>query len=447
MLLATSLAVVLFIASQAHAQNSPLRSGPMVGYAEMREVMLWAQTVHPASVRARYWIKDDPSRVYSTADVRTSSERANVAHLVADSVEPGTRYAYEVLVDGRVVARPYPLEFQTPALWQWRTEPPPFTVAVGSCSYVNETVYDRPGTPYGSNYHVFTAIHAQRPDIMLWLGDNVYLREVDWYSWTGILRRYTHTRSLSELQPLLASTSNYAIWDDHDFGPNNADRGWRNKRLALDAFKLFWANHTYGTERVEGVFGGFEWGDVEFFLLDNRYHRSPNRRTTGDRSMIGDEQLRALIDRMASSLATFKIVAIGGQVLNPVTSNENYSAWPEERARLLQMIRDERIDGVVFLSGDRHMTELTRLEREGTYPLYDLTVSPLTAGPYARGEAEQNTLRVPGTWVGEHNFAMLAFSGTRKDRVMRITIRDASGQQKWTRELNAAELRSPRSSR
>ena len=54
----------------------------------------------------------------------------------------------------------------------------------------------------------------KNPDFMLWLGDNTYLRESDWNSRTGFIKRYPHTRALSELQPLLASTHHYATWDD-----------------------------------------------------------------------------------------------------------------------------------------------------------------------------------------------------------------------------------------
>ena len=113
---------------------------------------------------------------------------------------------------------------------------------------------------------------------MLWLGDNIYLREADWNTRTGIMYRYTHTRSLPEMQPLLASSINYAIWDDHDFGPNDADRSYHLKNTTLEAFKLFWANPTYGIVGDSGVATTFEWGDVQFFMLDNRYFRAPNER-------------------------------------------------------------------------------------------------------------------------------------------------------------------------
>jgi alkaline phosphatase D len=134
-------------------------------------------------------------------------------------------------------------------------------------------------------------------------------------------------------------------------------------------------------------------------------------------------------------------VSIGGQVLNSSAMFENYAKVPEERARLLEALRKERIPGVLFLSGDKHWTELSRMEREGTYPLYDLTVSPLTAGPSDRWEREQNAYRVDGTLVAERNFGMLDITGPREDRVLTISIRDAAGTLKWTRAIPASELR------
>ncbi len=430
---------LLTAARPAGAQSEYLQSGPMVGYSTMREVLLWAQTNRPAEVRFIYYDTEAPQRRYSTATVRTVADRAYTAKLVADSVQPGRRYAYELYLDGQRVERPYPLRFQTPVLWQWRTDPPPFRLVIGSCNYVIDPPYDRPGDPYGGNYEIFTRIFEQRPDVMLWLGDNAYLREADWNSRTGILYRYTHTRSLPELQPLLASTHHYAIWDDHDFGPDNSDRSYGRKGTTLEAFELFWGNPCSGADGRPGIACSFGWSDVEFFLLDNRYYRSPNDRVTGERTMLGREQLEWLIDALVDSQATFKIIAIGSQVLNPQPASENYSKYPEERAVLLEAIGRERIEGVLFLTGDRHRTELSRLDRPGTYPLYDLTVSPLTAD--LASEIEENELRIAGTLLVERNFAILDFQGPPDDRRMTIRVVDKDGQERWTRTIPANDLR------
>lgn len=418
-----------------------IQSGPMVGYSEMREVMLWAQTTGPAHVEFVYWDAAAPHATHRTRGEHTTVETAYTTRQTAENLQPGQHYAFQVIVNGAVVPRPYPLRFQTQALWQWRTDPPPFRLAVGSCLYINEPPYERPSATggYGSEYHILTAIARTRPDAMLWLGDNTYLREVDWYARSGILRRYTHTRSVPELQPLLGSTHHYAIWDDHDYGPDDSDRSWSRKRWTLDAFKLFWANPTYGVDGVSGATTTFQWADVDFFLLDDRWDRAPNNRQTGDRSYLGERQVEWLVDALSFSKAPFKIVAVGGQVLRANTSHEGYPRYPAERQRLLDRIHEEGISGVLLLSGDLHMSELIRVERPGTYPLYELTVSPLTAGVFAEGRPDPNA--IPGTLVLAHNFATLDFSGPRLDRTMKITLFDANGRGLWEREIRAAELR------
>jgi len=415
----------------------------MVGYSEIREVLLWAQTIGPAEVHFEYWVEDAPERRVSTRTVATAENRAFTAHAIADSVEPGLRYAYELFIDGAAVERPYPLVFQAQPLWWARTEPPDFRFALGSCAYIRDPAFEPPGTPVGGDYHVFTSIHEKAPDAMLWLGDNVYFREMDWTTWTGIVHRYTHNRSLPEMQPLLASTSNYAIWDDHDFGPNDSDGSYTGKGMTLEAFQMFWGNPSYGIPGAGGITTTFVWGDVQFFLLDNRYNRSSNRRATGHRQVLGDAQIEWLTDALASSLATFKIIVIGGQVLSPMARWENYANFPEEQARLISMIGDNEIPGVLFISGDRHLTALTKMDRPGTYPLYDLTVSPLTANTVSDSGLDyaENTLMVEGTLIEERNFATLDFSGPLEDRRLRIQVFDVDGVELWHANIRAADLR------
>ncbi len=421
-------------------QEEYLQSGPLVGYSEMMEVMLWVQTNAPAAVKIKYFEEGKPNPAWWTDAVPTEKATAFTAKLIADRVEPGKKYAYELYINGKKVDRPYPLKFQTQKLWQWREDPPPFTFAIGSCAYVNDTPFDRPGTPYGANYEIFTAIFEKHPDFMVWMGDNVYLREVDWYSRTGILYRYTHTRSLPELQPLWGSVHHYATWDDHDYGPNNSNRAFRNKHQTLEAFKLFWPNPGFGHDEMPGVMTMFQWGDVDFFLTDNRTFRSPNFRTTGERTILGDRQIEWLIDGLKDSQAPFKFVVMGGQFLNSVDRFETYSTLPGERERILNAISHERIPGVIFFSGDRHHTELSKLERFRDYPIYELTVSPLTAGPNPRAVNEANVYREEGTFVGERNFAVLEVSGPRRERVLKMTIFNTAGKEMWSRTLAAKDL-------
>ena len=412
-----------------------LLSGPMVGYTEMREALLWVQTNGPAKVQFRYQAEEEGAPVYLTAAVLTRKEEAFTARLVCDLVKPGLNYVYQLLINDEVVERAYPLSFKTPPLWQWRTDPPVMKIALGSCTFINDSTYDRPGNPYGGQYEIFTSIYEKDPDLMLWLGDNNYLRDGDFYTTTGIVHRYTHSRNVPEMQPLLASTSHYAIWDDHDYGPNNSDRSYRMKNTTLAAFQLFWGNPSYGLGNG-GTTSMFEWGDADFFMLDNRYFRTPNNRNDGPRTLLGEKQLEWLLDALAFSRARFKFIMIGNQVLNSAEAFENHANLaPEERRRIMQYIVDQRIKNVIFLTGDRHHSELSMVEDEGI-KIYDFTVSPLTSGAHDASD-EPNVNRVEGSHVGIRNFGLMEITGPRLERKVRLSLYDTDGNQLWEYMIEA----------
>lgn len=432
----TYLIVAAFFFSTVYGQSDFIQAGPMVGYADMMEAQVWVQCTQEASVQLAYWKASAPTDTSYSEPITTHKKQAFTAHLLADEVEPGTKYRYHILVNGVAESFPYPLEFATPPLWQWREDPPNLSIALGSCTFINEPAYDRPGNPYGGDYEIFESIHAKDPDIMLWLGDNTYLREVDWYTRTGIIHRHTHTRSTPEMQALLASRSHYAIWDDHDYGPNNSDRSFSRKALTKEAFSMFWANPSYGVADWGGITSSFEWGDAQFFLLDNRSFRTPNRKKTETRTILGEDQLNWLIDALVGSQATFKFVCIGGQVLNTTQMFETYAnVAPEERLKLLHTIVQEGIKNVIFLDGDRHNSEVSKYESDGI-TIYDITSSPLTSGSHSHPE-EPNLLRVEGSYIGERNFTILQLSGPRKERKLRVTSYNVQGESLWSYEIQA----------
>lgn len=414
----------------------------MLGYADLKEVLLWVQTKRAAAVQFDYWDVENPGEIHRTAKIFTEKNTGFTAKCVADDLEPGRQYAYRLRINGKRVALPYPTTFRTQALWRWRTDPPAFTLATGSCAYINEPEYDRPGKPYGSDYQIFTSIYQKKPDLMLWLGDNTYYREPDWATRSGMLHRYTQDRSLPELQPLLASVNHYAIWDDHDYGPDDSDATWVHKETAWEIFGSFWGNPTFGLPGQKGCTTYFQYYDVDFFLLDDRYFRAPNRCTTCERTMLGQTQIDWLIGALSKSRAPFKIVAVGGQFLSTSSNNETFSNFfPAERDTILARIERENIKGVVFLTGDQHFTELSALKNARGNWIYDLTASSLTAGAFTEAATKtQNSLRVEGTVAAQHNFALLRFSGPRTDRQLEIAVHDINGQELWKKTLKANEL-------
>jgi len=438
------LSFILLVTVNGFCQKNLLQSGPMVGYCEMTEAVIWTQTTQAADVRVDYYAKDKPTVVLSSKTYKSSENNYFTNHIVLTPLQEGKEYHYDVFINNQKIVLPYDTSFSSKKLWQWREKAPDFTIALGSCSYISEAALDRPGKPYGSNYSIFESIAKKNPDIMLWGGDNVYLREADWDSKSGIYHRYTHSRTLKEMQPLLASTQNIAIWDDHDFGPDDSDRSFYNKNTTQQAFKDFWANKFYGMDpnQKEGIFSSYNWSDAEIFLLDNRFFKSPNKRLSGEKTMLGTAQIEWLIDALTYSKASFKIIVIGGQVLNTEAVFENYENYKSEKDFLLGEILTNQIKGVVFISGDRHFTELSILNRPNTYSLYDWTVSPLTSGHGAVDKIakEPNTNRVHGSLFAQHVFGTLSFSGEKETRQMKMSLFDKDGHELWNKTILRSEL-------
>tara|TARA_S200000501_G_C20796580_1_gene732044 strand:+ start:27 stop:1364 length:1338 start_codon:yes stop_codon:yes gene_type:complete len=441
MLIMSRLSVIFsFLFFSTFAQDL-VNSGPMVGYSTMQEVLLWVQTTEKAKVHFEYYEISNSKVKFKTKQIETTMKNGFVAKLIADHIKPGKKYNYDLFINGIKIHRDYVMKFQTQQLWKWRTDPPKVSFAIGSCNYVNEPEFDRPGRPYGSNFKIFNSINNKNPDFMLWLGDNIYLRETDWNSRTGFINRYSHSRAHPELQQLLASTHHYATWDDHDYGPNNSDGSFWLKKTSSEIFKLFWGNPNYDVIGNGGITGFFQWGDLDFFLLDNRYYRTSNKNFTESRQMLGNVQIEWLINALSFSQAPFKFIVIGGQVLSTGAVYENYSTFAAERKFLLNKIREAKVEGVIFLNGDRHHTVLSKMqENENFYPMYDLTCSPLTAGTNDDDES-YNTYAIKETLVGVHNFGILNVTGPANDRELKIGIYDKDGQEIWIKSIKSNELK------
>ena len=426
-------------------QKMSITSGPMVGSLEMRSVVLWLQTGYSVDVYIEYFEKGKKNKM-QTSVFQTQQKDDYTVHIPIGNLMSGTAYSYYVYVNGEKQTFRYELGFTTQPHWQYRSDPPNFSVAIGSCLFINDKLYDRPGKPYGGDPGILQTIAKKQPEIMLWLGDNLYFREPEFYSSIDAMSyRYRYVRSLKEIQELLSGSVHLAIWDDHDYGPNNSDKSYRMKYQSLEIFKRYWANPSYGLPTTPGVFTYYKYGDIDFFLLDNRFYRSPNLDKRKNKDHLGRQQLEWLKDHLLSSSAPFKIIALGGQVTNINGRHERFSDAHDEYVELMDFLDVNNISGVIFLSGDRHFTELLKTERDDNlYPLYEFTSSPLSSGSYStlnKSKEYNNPLRVEGTLVyKQRNFGMLHFKGERKNRMLTMETYDPDGSLLWSYDVKATEL-------
>jgi alkaline phosphatase D len=231
---------------------------------------------------------------------------------------------------------------------------------------------------------------------MLWLGDNIYADTEDMAEMRAIYDRLAEN---PRFQALAASTEAMAVWDDHDMGADNSNATWPHRDAAKTEFLRFWGAASDDPRRSQpGVYSARRFGSgdrtVQVILLDNRYNLDPWDYAGEDpgRTVLGDEQWAWLRDRLEEP-ATVRIIGSGIQVVQDYDIDTEWEGWgdsPLERQRLFDLIREMRIPGVVFVSGDMHFAELSRHPDDEAalgYPTYDLTPSgldqiELTVGPW-----------------------------------------------------------------
>ena len=274
---------------------------------------------------------------------------------------------------------------------------------------------------------------------------------MDFGSEWGLYYRATRDRSWPVLQGLLKAMPQYAIWDDHDFGPNNSDKSYAFKEPARELFKKYWSNPSYG-ENGEGIYTKFSYSDVDFFLMDDRWFRDNdfkaptiNGKPNPDKRMWGEKQMEWLKDALKSSLATFKIIVTGSQTLNPASTQDCLQSYPIEFNEIMDYLMQEKINGVVFITGDRHHSEVIKYDRAGGYSLYDITASPFTSGIGKVGPDEaKNPARIAGTLVEAQNYGRVSITGGPRDRVLKVEFIGLKGDKLGEWSIRADQLRMPR---
>ena len=423
-------------------------SGPMLAGVELRDVRVWTEVSSDVkSVAVRYSVSGQSTT--TQIDYKGALGNAfNPITLTIGGLEPNTTYDYSIYVNGKKTDRGG--SFTTKELWQWRKPAPDFSFLTGSCSYFNEPQYDRPGKPYGQDSSIFEPMAREKADFMLWLGDAWYTREVDYNSEWGLWNRASRDRSLAILQPFWKAMPHYGIWDDHDYGPNNSGKSYILKETSRDVFRAYFPNPSAG-ENGQGIYTVVSHHDVDLFLTDGRWWRSEDRdrdsingQPNPNKRMLGVQQMEWLKNSLLYSNAPFKIIAMGSQVLNDVSPYDKWTDFPVERQELLDFIRAYKINGVLFMTGDRHHSEVIKMDRLGTYTLYDITVSPLTSGTHKfDGPEAKNPLRVFGL-DQKNNYGRIRVSGPRGARKLAVDFLGTKGESLGTWQIGEADLKTPR---
>ncbi len=444
----TGVVAVFLVLLIGDVDAAELMAGPMVGHTTTTSAEIWVEADQPAKVHVDYWTLAGkiPRLVRGRAEGNTASDYPYTGAVTLTGLRPRTRVHYDISLDGRKVRPLVSQTFITAPRESRRNDPEDissFSVAFGSC--LNPT--KQPIQP------IFKKVLQHRPVAFLFIGDVNYMpgrphhyasdRETVRYAMAGYHRMVRH---VPEMRALMASTPSYGIWDDHDFGPNDSDRPFTFRDETLEIYRRYWPNAGAGTVTTQGIFHAFRIVDVEFFMLDDRYYRDPNK-AEDRRTMFGDGQIKWLKDGLKASTATFKVIANGNSmVVDFQRHGEVWDNFGSERDDFLKWLFEEGISGVFFIVGDWHVGTLNKLYRPGDgYALFELVSSnaafrtePIGARP-KQGWRRNPQSNAP--YYRGYNFGMLRFFGRKGERQAALQIIDEHGKVQIEQVLSESDLR------
>lgn len=306
----------------------------------------------------------------------------------------------------------------------------------------------------GQPMPILRTILAEEPELFLFLGDNIY---ADTDNMAVMRAKYAQLNQNPDFAMLRATCPLLAVWDDHDFGKNDAGTEYPHKAEAQRVFLDFWGEAPDSPRRTrEGIYDsltvGPEGNRVQLILLDCRYFRGPLK--TGERriggkyypddnpeiTMLGDAQWKWLEGELREP-AELRIIATGIQFIAEAAGQETWSNLPVERQRMIDLIAKTKANGVVFVSGDRHWADLSMQSEDVPYPLYDLTSSAINQ-IHPRGTPTENRFRAiapPETTYHLPNYGLIEIDW--ETATVNLEVRDENGERRISQSVALKDLR------
>jgi alkaline phosphatase D len=302
---------------------------------------------------------------------------------------------------------------------------------------------------------IWDQVLKTRPDVFVFLGDNVYADTTDMVE---LKAAYAKLAAQPGFQRLKKATRVVATWDDHDYGLNDAGGELPSKEQSKQVFLDFWGVPKDSPRRErDGVYHSEVFGPpgrrVQFVLLDTRYNRSPLvfkenkadlidggrylRNTDPSATILGAAQW-AWFEEQLRVPAQIRVIASSIQVVDEDYGGETWANFPLERKKLFGLLW--RSTGSLFISGDRHFAELSMMDGEAGYPIYDLTASSLNWSEHVFRMIERNRHRIGVVNRGD-NFGLIEIDWERKDPLLRLKIVDEDGDLLLQHKVELSVLR------
>lgn len=360
----------VFVACGGNEPNDFLRL-PMVGIIQNHEVPILIKTILEGEVRIEYKKNDEQNSTFTKSQMLT---KANVltTNLVLSNLDYNTEYQYRVEFDESNFSKWF--NFKT---FPTQGKPGKFSVVFSS------GMREKYLTPY-----VYENIKKMSPTFVALLGDQMYgdydgnLNKLEEYLANDSLRKKKieegevmlkektvldafrgkyHRTFVESFQDMSSNIPIMGIWDDHDMGQDNNDGTYPYKEIARKVFMETYPTYPYEVEN-EGIYYQFTIADVDAFVLDTRWYRSPMQNVDGkEKIMLGEKQLTWFLNGLKQSTARIKIIFssipfndYGGDTSSGREGYDSWMGYKYARNKVMSFIKENNITGVVVLSADQH---------------------------------------------------------------------------------------------
>ena len=307
---------------------------------------------------------------------------------------------------------------------------------------------------------IWDAIVDRNPDVFLFLGDNIY---GDTENMSELEEKYGILAAKPGYQHLLETCPVLSTWDDHDYGQNDAGAEYVKKKESEQIFMDFFDIPKDSPRRKHsGIYGSYIFGTegqkVQIILLDTRYFKDTSGRQGNDASdeekekqnivgwykpsddttstLLGEDQW-AWLEEQLKEEADIRIIGSSVQFLAYEKGMESWGNYPRERSRFFELIEETKANGVIFISGDVHFSELSRSE-EGPYPIYDFTCSGMTHYKEEWSQAVNN-FREGDAYAG-YNSGLIRIDWDKEDPAIHFNTITESGEVVLDHMINRSEL-------
>lgn len=329
----------------------------------------------------------------------------------------------------------FPLVFSTSLALFMPVEAMAQKILFGSCSHQDKAM------------PILNAINRENADLFIFLGDNIYGDTTDM---DDMAEKYQRLGKNPGIKTLREKTPTIAIWDDHDFGENDAGVEYKQKESSRKLMLDFWqeSKNSPRYRRSDGIYTAYMYGEndkkVQVILPDLRWNRpalnsvgmadyqlkrkpnnmgpySPSEERNA--SMLGEAQWQWLESELQKPSA-IKIIGSSLQLLPEFTGWESWANFPSDRNRLLALIKKHRVNGVIIISGDTHWGEMSKVTQDLDYPLWEVTSSGLTE---EWKEVSPNKHRV-GKFTHSVNYGELLIDWQQADPGIKLSLKDVDGK-------------------